>query len=201
MSQPTVYIVDDDPGIRKSLALWLGFRDLRVRQYESAEAFLSEATPELRGCAILDYCLGGMDGLQLQAKLRQLGLKIPLLFLTAHGSAHIARNAMKDGAYDFLEKPVDNELLAKLVQEAMRQDEDRWKSDESILEITRKIERLTARESEVLKYVVNGTGNRDIAQHLNISPRTVEVYKARIMDKLAVSGTAELVRLMVRVSL
>jgi FixJ family two-component response regulator len=199
MSHPTVYIVDDDPGMRKSLALWLGFRDLHTRQFDSAESFLEQASPEFRGCAILDYCLGGMDGLQLQAKLRQLGLKIPLIFLTAHGSAHIARNAMKDGAFDFLEKPVDSDQLAVLVQQAMQQDQARWETDEEVRQIQTRLGRLTGREKEVLAQVVNGAGNRDIAASMAISPRTVEVYKARIMDKLGVRGTAELVRLVVRV--
>jgi RNA polymerase sigma factor (sigma-70 family) len=193
--RPTVFIVDDDAGIRKSLALWLGFRGLATRLFEDAEAFLEAAGVDCQGCAIVDLQLGGMDGLQLQAGLLERGVELPLIFLTGHGDVPTARAALKAGAFDFVEKPIDNERLIALVNEALARDEARWQSRREADELHERIARLTAREREVMAHVVAGRQNREIAALLSISARTVEVYKARLMDKLGVHRVADLVRL------
>lgn len=198
MYQPTVFVVDDDPGIRRSLGLWLGFRNLPTRQFETAAAFLAEASPDTEGVAIVDYRLGDMDGLLLQEGLLKKGVKIPIIFLTGHGSVHLARNAMKAGAFDFLEKPVDNDHLIGVITEALQKDEERWGAQQQLQQIADRIARLTLREREALGHVVEGRPNREIAERMDISPRTVEVYKARIMDKMDVRSTAELVRLILK---
>jgi RNA polymerase sigma factor (sigma-70 family) len=198
MYQPIVFVVDDDPGIRKSLSLWLGFRNLSTRQFETAEAFLNDANPDTQGVAIIDYRLGDMDGLLLQEGLINKGVKIPLVFLTGHGSVHLARSAMKAGAFDFLEKPVDNDHLISVITDALKKDEERWSAEQQLQQIADRIGRLTAREREALTHVVEGRPNREIAERMSISPRTVEVYKARIMDKMDVRSTAELVRVILK---
>ncbi len=201
MYRPTVYIVDDDPGVRRSLALWLGFRDMATREFESAEPFLAAVNPETQGCAIVDVHLGGMTGLQLQTRLAESGVGLPLVFLTGHGDVPTARAALKAGAFDFLEKPVDNDRLVELVGAALREDERRWESVREDERRRERLERLTPREREVMEQVVAGRHNREIAAQMGISARTVEVYKARLMDKLDVRRVADLVRFAMRGSL
>jgi FixJ family two-component response regulator len=195
MYRPTIHIVDDDPAVRKSLALWLGFRSLTTRQFEDAETFLAAIGAANQGCAIVDVRLGGMDGLQLQAQLAVRGVSLPLIFLTGHGDVPTARAALKSGAFDFLEKPVDNERLLTLVGEALALDERHWQSRTQAEQLRARIGRLTAREREVMDHVVAGRHNREIAVQMAISARTVEVYKARLMDKLDVRRVADLIRL------
>jgi RNA polymerase sigma factor (sigma-70 family) len=195
MYRPTVYIVDDDPAVRKSLALWLGFRSLATRQFEGAEPFLDALQDDCQGCAIVDVRMGGMDGLELQTRLAARGIGIPLLFLTGHGDVPTARNALKAGAFDFLEKPIDNDRLIALVADALAKDERRWQARSQAEQLRERIGRLTVREREVMDHVVAGRQNREIAALMGISARTVEVYKARLMDKLDVRRVADLVRL------
>lgn len=198
MYRPIVYIVDDDPGIRRSLALWLGFRDHVTREFDAAESFLAAIGPDAQGCAIVDVHLGGMTGLQLQARLGEGGVGLPLIFLTGHGDVPTARAALKAGAFDFLEKPVDNDRLVELVSAALREDERRWEAAREDERRRERLERLTPREREVMELVVAGRHNREIAAQMGISARTVEVYKARLMDKLDVRRVADLVRFAMR---
>ena len=195
MYRPVVYIVDDDPAVRRSLSLWLGFRSLATRNFDSAEPFLAQIDSSCQGCAIVDVRLGGMDGLQLQKQLTARHIHLPLLFLTGHGDVATARAALKAGAFDFLEKPVDNDRLIELVAAALQKDEQRWQSAMQIERLRERMARLTAREREVMQHVVAGRHNREIALEMGISARTVEVYKARLMDKLDVRRIADLIRL------
>ncbi|SPJ17250.1 Transcriptional regulatory protein FixJ [Burkholderiales bacterium] len=194
MYRPVVYIVDDDPAVRKSLALWLGFRSLATRDFDSAEPFLAAVDTSCQGCAIVDVRLGGMDGLELQKRLAERQIQLPLLFLTGHGDVPTARAALKAGAFDFLEKPVDNDRLIELVAAALAKDEERWQSVIQAERMHERVARLTAREREVMEQVVAGRHNREIALQMGISARTVEVYKARLMDKLDVRRIADLIR-------
>jgi RNA polymerase sigma factor (sigma-70 family) len=192
--RPVIHIVDDDPGVRRSLALWLGFRDRVTREYDSAEGFLAAVDPDCQGCAIIDVHLGGMSGLQLQARMAEAGIPLPALFLTGHGDVPTARAALKAGAFDFLEKPVENDRLVELVEAALRSDERRWEAAQQAERVQERLDRLTPREREVMEQVVAGRHNREIAADMGISARTVEVYKARLMDKLDVRRVADLVR-------
>ena len=196
--RPVIHIVDDDPGVRRSLALWLGFRNLATRDYDSAEGFLAGVDAHGQGCAIVDLRLGGMDGLQLQAKMAERGITLPVLFLTGFGDVPTARAALKAGAFDFLEKPVDNDRLTELVEAAIRSDERRWEAAQQTERLRERLARLTPREREVMEQVVAGRHNREIAAEMGISARTVEVYKARLMDKLDVRRVADLVRFALR---
>lgn len=194
---PTAYLVDDDSAIRDSISLWLGMRGIRCAAYESAEDFLSEVQPDWRGCVLIDLQLEGIDGLQLQAELAARNITLPLIFVTGHGDVSTTRDALKAGALDFIEKPVDNERLVELVEAAMAKDAEATKRQEQSALVAGRLQRLTQREREVMEQVVAGRHNREIAADLGISPRTVEVYKARLMDKLDVRRVADLVKLVV----
>jgi RNA polymerase sigma factor (sigma-70 family) len=192
---PTAYLVDDDSAIRDSLSLWLGMRGIRCVAYESAEAFLAAVQPESRGCVLIDLQLEGIDGLQLQARLAQRKVTMPIIFVTGHGDVAAARDALKAGALDFIEKPVDNERLVELVEAALTKDTAAAQRQEQAALVSGRLQRLTQREREVMEQVVAGRHNREIAVDLGISPRTVEVYKSRLMDKLDVRRVADLVKL------
>jgi len=194
MYHPIVYIVDDDAGVRRSMALWLGFRSLATRDFASAEPFLAAIDANCRGCVIVDLRMEGMDGLQLQQQLSARRIELPLLFLTGHGDVPSVRAALQAGAFDFLEKPIDNDRLVERVAAALALDESRWRAAQDVQRLQERIARLTAREREVMDQVVAGRHNREIAALLGISARTVEVYKARLMDKLDVHRVADLVR-------
>lgn len=196
-STPTVYIVDDDNDIRQSLMLWLGMRGYRTQGFADGEEFLAALKPEARGCAIVDVRLKDSDGLELHSRMREKGVKLPVLFVTGHGDVATARTALKAGAFDFIEKPFDNERLAELVGNAVAEDRSRWEDANQAARLQQRLDRLTQRERQVMEHVVAGLHNREIAQELGISPRTVEVYKARMMDKLDVQRVADLVKLAV----
>jgi RNA polymerase sigma factor (sigma-70 family) len=192
---PTAYLVDDDSAIRDSLSLWLGMRGVRCAAYESAESFLSDVQPDWRGCVLVDLQLEGISGLQMQAELVERNITMPVIFVTGHGDVSTARDALKAGALDFIEKPVDNERLVELVEAAMTKDAEAAQRQEQAALLAGRLQRLTRREREVMEQVVAGRHNREIAADLGISPRTVEVYKARLMDKLDVRRVADLVKL------
>jgi RNA polymerase sigma factor (sigma-70 family) len=193
--EPAAHIVDDDSAIRDSLSLWLGMRGIRCHAYESAESFLGVVQPDWRGCVLIDLRLEGIDGLQLQAKLAERSVTMPVIFVTGHGDVAAARDALKAGALDFIEKPVDNERLVELVGAAMAKDAEQAQRQAQAAVIASRLQRLTQREREVMEQVVAGRHNREIAADLGISPRTVEVYKSRLMDKLDVRRVADLVKL------
>ena len=192
---PTAYIVDDDSAVRDSLSLWLGMRGIRCLAYESAESSLGSVQPDWRGCVLIDLQLEGIDGLQLQAQLTERSITMPVIFITGHGDVSTARDALKAGALDFIEKPVDNDRLVELVGVAIARDAESADRQAQAALLNGRLERLTQREREVMAQVVAGRHNREIAAELGISPRTVEVYKARLMDKLDVRRVADLVKL------
>jgi len=192
---PATYIVDDDDAIRDSLSMWLGMRGIRCLAYPSAESFLDAVQPDWRGCVLIDLQLEGIDGLELQARLAERKITMPVIFVTGHGDVGTARDALKAGALDFIEKPVDNDRLVELVGSAMARDAALAQRKARAEQLASRMQRLTQREREVMQRVVAGQHNREIAADLGISPRTVEVYKARLMDKLDVRRVADLVKL------
>jgi FixJ family two-component response regulator len=197
-TQATACIVDDDNAIRDSLSLWLGMRGIRCRAFESAEQFLATVQPEWRGCALIDLRLDGIDGLQLQAELAGRGIALPVIFVTGHGDVGTTRDALKAGAFDFIEKPVDNERLVEVVKAAIAHDAAEARRKAQAAAHAARMQRLTERERQVMEQVVAGRHNREIAADLGISPRTVEVYKARMMDKLDVRSSTDLVKLILQ---
>lgn len=191
----TIFIVDDDASVRDALGLMLGVRGYRVAPFGDAESFLQSRRPDLRGCLLLDIRMPGMDGLTLQRHLLERGSTLPVIVMTGHGDVDSARTAFRAQAIDFIEKPLDQEKLLAVIgeacarQSALLADRDRSADFQALLST------LTPREREVLDLVVEGRHNQEIARDLGISPRTVEVHKARVLQKLRVDNLAQLVRL------
>ena len=191
----TVFIVDDDPSVRDALGLLLGVHDYRLAVFADADSFLRALKPHWHGCLLLDIRMPGMDGLSLQKKLLELGCDLPVVIMTGHGDVDSAREAFRAMAVDFLEEPLDGARLLAAIAEAFERQRQAADAAASRSQIQRRLDGLTPREREVMARVVAGRHNREIAAELAISPRTVEVHKARMMDKLGVASVAELVRL------
>lgn len=190
-----VYIVDDDAAVRDSLALLLGLRGYATQSFATAEAFLEAVDAQHAGCVLLDLRMPGMDGLAAQARMAARGITMPIIVLTAHGDAASARASLKAGAFDFLEKPADEALLVKTIEAALAAAAEARASAERREAFLWRLGRLTPREREIFDHIVRGRHNREIAVDLAISPRTVEVHKARLMDKLGVDRMAEMYRM------
>lgn len=215
MHRETVFIIDDDTSVRDALALLLSLRGHACAAFASAEDFLAALQPGWRGCVVADIRMSGMSGLQLQAMLREQGLPLPVIVITAHGDVAAARQAFMADAVDFLEKPFDGEQLLRAVEaglagvRAVSAAQAAPARDAAVLTTTAPApaaERKTAharapvapvlspRETEVMGLLVQGLHNRRIAEELGISHRTVEVHKARVLEKLGVRSVVELVR-------
>jgi FixJ family two-component response regulator len=190
----TVFLIDDDPSIRDSLSLLLSLKGIRTQLFATAETFIETYRPEWHGCVLTDLRMPGMTGLELQAALLERRLEVPVVVLTAHGDVATARAALKNGAFDFLEKPIDDDMLLDVLRNALRVDGERRAAVTARATTDRRIERLTKREREILELIAAGHQNREIAAQLGISARTVEVHKARIMEKLECRSLAELMR-------
>lgn len=193
-TEQTVFIVDDDVAVRDALALLLGLKGYRTSIYSSAEDFLAAFRREWRGCLVLDIKMGGMSGLDLQARLNEQEAEIPIVVITGHGDAASARQALKSGAVDFLEKPIDDAQLVAAVAAALERDAKRRAERSVGDEVSTRLSRLTPRERQVMDLAAAGRHNREIGEALGISPRTVEVYKARLMEKLQARNLSELIR-------
>jgi len=193
-----VYVVDDDAAIRDSLALMLGLAGYATRLFADAESFLAAFEPAWSGCVVADLRLPGLSGVELQARIRERGSSIPFVIITAHGDVRAARDAFRAQAVDFIEKPFEDAQLRAAIDSAFDRESVRLENAELRRVDTAKLARLTPREREVLEHAVNGSHAKEIAAALGISPRTVEVHKTRIMEKLEVRNIAELVRLRFR---
>ena len=190
----TVFLIDDDPSVRDSLSLLLSLKGVRTQLFANAESFIEAYRPGWVGCVLTDLRMPGMTGLELQAALRARAIELPVVVLTAHGDVATARAAMKNGAFDFLEKPIDDALLIEVLGNALRVDRERRTAVTTRAFVSARFERLTEREREILALITAGHQNREVAAQLGISPRTVEVHKARIMEKLGCRSLAELIR-------
>lgn len=186
----TVYVVDDDAGVRDSLALMLGLAGYRTALFAHAEAFLAAWRAEWAGCVVADLRLPGKSGLELQAELRARGAMLPFIIITAHGDVPSARSAFQADAVDFLEKPFDHAQLRAAIETAFSREDARLARSGDAARLAA----LTAREREVLELAAKGLHAKEIGTALGISPRTVEVHKTRIMEKLGARNLAELVR-------
>ena len=190
----TVFLIDDDAGVRDSLSLLLSLKNISTQPFASADSFLETYTPERSGCVLTDLRMPGMTGLELQTAMRERHIELPIVVFTAHGDVATARAALKNGAFDFLEKPVDEAMLLDVLRNALRVDRERRSAATERSTSGQRRDRLTEREREILKLLTVGHSNREIAAQLGISPRTVEVHKARIMEKLECRSLAELIR-------
>ena len=197
MAEPAalvVYVVDDDASIRDSLALMLGLGGYATRLFADAESFLVAFDPGWSGCVVADLRLPGMSGVELQSRVRSRGSAIPFVIITAHGDVPAARVAFRAQAVDFIEKPFDEAQLRAAIDTAFALERRRIGAAELRRADLEKLARLTEREREVLDQAVKGLHAKEIAAVLGISPRTVEVHRTRIMEKLEVRNIAELVR-------
>lgn len=195
-SEATVFIVEDDAAVRDSLQLLLRLRGFAARGFASADAFLAGIGSNQGGCLLLDLRMPGKGGLELQAELLDRGLRLPVVVITAHGDVAAARAAFRAGAVDFLEKPLDEDALLSAIRAALERDRQRRRAERMQADVEARIARLTARERDVMWLAADGRKNREIAAALGLSPRTVEIYKAHMMEKLQVNGLPELLALL-----
>lgn len=191
----TVFVVEDDQAVRDALGLLLGLRGYAIAPFADAESFLSAFSSDWRGCLLVDIRMPGMDGLALQKRLRANGNFLPVIVMTGHGDVESVRQAFRADAVDFLEKPIDHARLTAAIDEAFKRQADSARGAAMRSEFQKRTASLTARERQIMSLVVSGRHNREIAAELAISPRTVEVHKARVMAKLNVHSVPELVRL------
>ena len=194
---PTVFVVDDDASTRELLA-WLMQRDgLRTKVFPDARSFIASYTPEEPGCLVLDLNLPGMDGLDLQHYLKENGVTLPVIFLSGGADVPKAVRAVREGAIDFIEKPFDYKRVVALVRECIERDARSRSGLQHRRRCAERLAQLSQREREVLDLVVAGRINREIAEALDISVKTVEAHRARLMEKLEVASVAELVQAVV----
>lgn len=196
MTDSTTYIVDDDPAVRDALQWLLQSRNVSSRSWESAEEFLAFAARPLCGCLLLDVRIPGMSGIELFDRLRAIGCLIPVIFLTGHGDVPMAVQALKDGAFDFVEKPYDDNALVDRVLAALAHDARRCAREGSVGQLRDKLAQLTHRESEVMHKILAGKLNKVIADELGIAMRTVEVHRAHVFEKMQVRSAVELSQLL-----
>ena len=193
--QPTVFVVDDDASMRRALSYLLGSAGYRVETYLSAEKFLAREHYDGVGCIILDVRMPGLSGMDLQEKLIRSAYSMPIIFLTGHGELAMGVEAMKKGAIDFLTKPCDDEELLGVVHSTIEKARKERTRFEEAKEIRRRIGLLTPRENEILRYVITGMLNKQIAAKLGIAEATVKIHRGRIMEKLCAESVADLIRL------
>lgn len=192
------HLVDDDDAIRDALTWLLRSRGVDSAAWPSAEAFLADYRPEMRGCLVLDIRMQAMSGLELFDRLLAQGCRMPVIFLTGHGDVPQAVAALKKGAYDFIEKPFNDNELADRVIAALRLGEERQHQAVSQASLDVRLLSLTSREREVMERILEGKYNKVIAGELNIAMRTVEVHRARIFEKMGVRSAVELAQLLAR---
>lgn len=197
--EQTIHVVDDDEALRDSLVWMLEANAYRVAAHESAEAFLAALGEDTAGCLLLDVRMPGMSGIELFEELRRMHCSLPVVFITGHGDVPMAVAALKKGAVDFIEKPFSERDMLRLVEQCLRI--DREGRDKRLLEAdtNRRLEQLTQREREVLDLIIAGKLNKQVADVLGISIKTVEVHRARVMEKMGAHSLAELVQHVVSV--
>jgi RNA polymerase sigma factor (sigma-70 family) len=197
MNDSTVFVVDDDPAMRESLSFLMGSVGIRVKTFENAQTFLDQHDTGDHGCLVLDVRMPGMSGLELQEHLIQRGISLPVVMITGYGDVPMAVRALKSGALDFIEKPFTEQELLDRVNEALHVDERLRRLEEKRALFDVRVSRLTERESQVMQLVVDGKSNKLIAHELGLSPKTVEVHRSRVMDKMEAGSLAQLLRLVI----
>lgn len=189
-----VYVIDDDEAFRDSLVWLLESSQYTVRAFDSAKAFLDAASPDMSGCVIADVRMSGITGLELHRRLRTLGVDLPTIIVTGHGDVPMAVTAFRDGVVDFIEKPLDDKYVLERIEFCLAKARENARLRQQADDFARRYESLTQREKEVLEYIVAGKLNKQIADLMDISIKTVEVHRSRVMEKMQVTNVAELVR-------
>lgn len=201
MSKGNVYVIDDDEAMRDSLHFLLDSCGYQVKLFDTATSFL-EALPKLKfGCVVSDVRMPGIDGIELLKRMKAANSMFPILIMTGHGDVPLAVEAMKLGAVDFLEKPFEDDRLTAMIETAIRQVEPAVKNEAVAHDIARRIATLSPRERQVMNGLIAGLSNKLIAREYDISPRTIEVYRANVMTKMQAGSLSELVRLAMRAGL
>jgi len=195
ISEPTVFIVDDDAAVRDSLMLMIEQEGIAVKTFNNGDEFLAAYQPECLGCAVIDIRMPGMDGLQLQEELCQRNILLPIIFLTGHGDIPLSVKAVKAGAVDFLTKPVTRDALLSSVRSAILESKRLIAQLENGQDAKSRLADLTEREREVMALAVAGSPNKEIARRLGISHRTVEIHKSKIMHKTGAINLLDLARI------
>ena len=193
-----VFVIDDDDAMRDSLDFLLGSADFRVTLFESAHQFLDALSSADFGCVVSDIRMPGIDGLELLKRLKASHSALPVVIMTGHGDVPLAVEAMKLGAADFIEKPFEDDRLIGMIDAALKQAEYGARSEALTQDIVARIESLSPRERQVMDGLVGGLSNKLIAREYDISPRTIEVYRANVMTKMQAQSLSELVRLAIR---
>jgi two-component system, LuxR family, response regulator FixJ len=194
-SAPTVYIVDDDSGVRSSIRVLMKSVRLPAIPFPSAKEFLAAYHIDNPGCLVLDIRMPGMSGLELQEALNERGATLPVIFITGHGDVPMAVEAMRHGAFDFLQKPFRDQDLIDRIQQALARDAGTRQALQEHGEVRARIAALTPREVEVLELLTSGKANKSMAQDLGLSQRTVEIHRAHVMEKMGAKSVAQLVRM------
>jgi len=194
-NKAVVFVVDDDPSMRRSLDTLLRSVGLDVQLFSSAQEFMPAKRPDVPGCIVLDVRLPGMSGLTFQEELAKTGVALPVIFVTGHGDVPMTVRAMKAGAVEFLTKPFDDQVLLDAVHAAIERDRARRHQAEGLAALKECYDELTTREKEVMKFVVAGRVNKQIASALGLSVVTVKVHRGQVMRKMAAKSVAELVRM------
>lgn len=200
MVEPQVFVIDDDQAVRDSLGLLLKSMGQKARLFESAQAFLDEYTPDLNGCIVLDIRMPGMSGMELHQRLKSIHCTIPIIFVTGHGDVPMAVESMQQGAFDFIQKPFRDQELLDRINQALNWDTEHRSEEERRRQVQERFTTLTPREREVLDCVVRGLANKVIAMDLDLSQRTVEIHRARVMEKMGARSLADLVRMSLLIS-
>jgi RNA polymerase sigma factor (sigma-70 family) len=192
---PTVFIVDDDAAIRFAMQALMDSVNLEHEIYGSADEFLENVSDQRPGCLVLDIRMPGLGGLELQEELIKRKNTLPIIFITGHGDVPMAVDAMQKGAVDFIQKPFRDQELLDRIREALATDEERREAQQQHAEVALRLDRLTNREREVFDLVVTGKPNKVIAYELGVSQRTVEIHRARVMEKMQARSLADLVKM------
>jgi FixJ family two-component response regulator len=192
---PTVYIIDDDDGMRRALSLLLSTVGYKTLPFGNPQDFLAQFDPDAHGCLVLDIRMPGMSGLELQQHLNRTGSMLPVIFITGHGDVPMAVQAMKEGAFEFIQKPFRDQDLLDRINHALQQDAESRDQLARRADVQRRLESLTPRERQVMAMVVDGAANKVIAIDLELSERTVEIHRAKVMEKMGARSVAHLVKL------
>jgi two-component system, LuxR family, response regulator FixJ len=194
-AMPTIYVVDDDDAMRRALDALLSTVGYKTAVFSRPSEFLARFKPDTAGCLVLDIRMPDMSGLEVQQQLNRMGSMLPVIFITGHGDVPMAVQAMKEGAFEFIQKPFRDQDLLDRINHALKQDAENRNSVARRADIQHRLESLTARERQVMDMVVDGAANKVIAIDLALSERTVEIHRAKVMEKMGARSVAHLVKL------
>lgn len=196
----TVYVVDDDDGMRRALSLLLNTVGYKTAAFGTPKEFLEKFKADAAGCLVLDIRMPGMSGLEVQQHLNRMGSMLPVIFITGHGDVPMAVQAMKEGAFEFVQKPFRDQDLLDRINHALKQDQENRSSLALRADVAQRLAALTPRERQVMEMVVDGAANKVIAIDLGLSERTVEIHRAKVMEKMGARSVAHLVKLQLSLS-